>query len=694
MGSRSRRVLAAALLLLAAVTADASEPTRRALLIGINKYQSEDFGNLRGAVNDIRLLRQVLTTRFGFPEENVQLLTDEDATRDGILRTLREFVAGCGPRDEVYVHYSGHGSQVEDLDGDEEDGLDETIVPHDGRTEGVPDITDDELGEILAGLRTKDALIALDSCHSGTATRGVGIRTRSIPRDDRIELYRRPDVGRRGVTTLEDAGYVLMTGAAPNQSALDGPIAGTFYGFFSYCLGTSLADAPPGASSRDVFSLVEGVLGGLKEQFGGISMPEPQLEGPEGRLEASLFPEEADSAPSSPGEAARFPWVRVRPDRGGALLLDGVAAGAAPGSRWAVFPADETDFLPGDALALALVIGVDGEDAFAEILPDGATVPAGARAIAAAPAPPAERIPVLLDLVPPAMARSIRELVSADLPGVDFVDADSFARFIVDVEEGVCNVYGLGGLNVLDSFPAADARQVAERVIPLFARSSSASILTSLRNPSSRLSLELREALPASSGARGFQAVSSGNPSAYRFRKDGDARTATNSLMLEVRADADCYITIVDVDQTGGITQLFPNDYQNPAFLPDGLIPGNATVRIPDSFEAGNEAGFFWDCGPPTGQETIQVFAVTDPETADFYRATIAEMAGEMEGRGARSLARDPLGALRESLTDRWAARGFEVVSAGEEPPEDVDTGGSEVPEWNTASVTVLVESR
>jgi uncharacterized caspase-like protein len=155
--------------------AAAETGTRRALLIGINEYQA--FPNLRGALNDVELLQSVLTSRFGFEAENVRRVTDAQATR--ILAALAAPARETGPDDVVYVHYSGHGSQVEDADGDEgADGMDETLVPHDGRTEGVPDITDDELAAALAALPAGRAVVVLDSCHSGTATRGgrAGLR--------------------------------------------------------------------------------------------------------------------------------------------------------------------------------------------------------------------------------------------------------------------------------------------------------------------------------------------------------------------------------------------------------------------------------------------------------------------------------------------------------------------------------------
>jgi hypothetical protein len=68
-----------------------------------------------------------------------------------------------------FFHYSGHGGQVEDQDGDEDDGFDETIYPVDHERAGV--IIDDTMHEIMvhslpAGCRLT---AIMDCCHSGSA---------------------------------------------------------------------------------------------------------------------------------------------------------------------------------------------------------------------------------------------------------------------------------------------------------------------------------------------------------------------------------------------------------------------------------------------------------------------------------------------------------------------------------------------
>ena len=56
-------------------------------------------------------------------------------------------VRGAQPNDSLFFHYSGHGSQKHDQDGDEVDATDETIVPVDYKSAG--EIVDDEMNQIM-----------------------------------------------------------------------------------------------------------------------------------------------------------------------------------------------------------------------------------------------------------------------------------------------------------------------------------------------------------------------------------------------------------------------------------------------------------------------------------------------------------------------------------------------------------------
>lgn len=158
--------------------------TKRALLVGISDYGNamEDpnkWANISGA-NDIELLSP-LFTEHGY---SVTSLVDGQATHAGITGALEKLANDSKKGDIVYIHFSMHGQPFEDLNGDEEDGWDEALIPVDaemlyaeGVYEGKNHLLDDELEVYFNSIRNKlgsegQLVVILDACHSGTASRG------------------------------------------------------------------------------------------------------------------------------------------------------------------------------------------------------------------------------------------------------------------------------------------------------------------------------------------------------------------------------------------------------------------------------------------------------------------------------------------------------------------------------------------
>ncbi len=149
---------------------------KRALLIGIGSYPHlPPQRQLRGPAPDVQALAALLTSRYGF--QSATLLTDGQATRDGILKAFADFEAEVNPGDLVLIHYSGHGSRTPDVHGDDASGWDSTWVPHDGRDpEGlVRDLLDAEVNHFFDRLlherHAADLILFFDSCHSTGMTR-------------------------------------------------------------------------------------------------------------------------------------------------------------------------------------------------------------------------------------------------------------------------------------------------------------------------------------------------------------------------------------------------------------------------------------------------------------------------------------------------------------------------------------------
>ncbi|OAD05201.1 hypothetical protein MUCCIDRAFT_130258, partial [Mucor lusitanicus CBS 277.49] len=150
---------------------------KRALLIGINYIGSKNA--LNGCINDVKNVKQFLTTLYNFREEDMVILTDDKQdpkfipTKQNILSAMQWLVSGARENDSFFFHFSGHGGRVKDTDGDEDDGYDETIYPvdHDRYQGDSGQIVDDEMHAIMVRPLPRGARLTciFDSCHSGTA---------------------------------------------------------------------------------------------------------------------------------------------------------------------------------------------------------------------------------------------------------------------------------------------------------------------------------------------------------------------------------------------------------------------------------------------------------------------------------------------------------------------------------------------
>ncbi len=150
---------------------------RLALIVGVGQYKKEGVPDLIGPPKDAERFFELLTGKngYGFPEENVCLLLNEEASTGRFRKAFDEaLVNRARPQDIAVVFYAGHGSMKRDKNNDEPDEMDETFMLHDARTGGVGDLVDDEFNQMLARLhaKTNNITVVLDSCNSGTATRG------------------------------------------------------------------------------------------------------------------------------------------------------------------------------------------------------------------------------------------------------------------------------------------------------------------------------------------------------------------------------------------------------------------------------------------------------------------------------------------------------------------------------------------
>ncbi|KAL6905686.1 hypothetical protein ACP4OV_003287 [Aristida adscensionis] len=142
---------------------------RLATLVGCN-YGGTRY-ELRGCINDVLAMRDVLVARFGFAPADVAVLTDDGAGAGGVLptganvkRALADMVARAAPGDVLFFHYSGHGTLVPPVaPGHHAGGDDEAIVPCDFNL-----ITDVDFRQLVDRVpRGASFTMVSDSCHSG-----------------------------------------------------------------------------------------------------------------------------------------------------------------------------------------------------------------------------------------------------------------------------------------------------------------------------------------------------------------------------------------------------------------------------------------------------------------------------------------------------------------------------------------------
>ncbi|HEV3331643.1 MAG TPA: caspase family protein [Bryobacteraceae bacterium] len=173
--------------------------SRRAVLVGIDNYNPDNslrtrlqqqslaptprpkvegdptywrFDNLDGALNDVALMKSVLTD---LGVSDFVVLRDQEASASAILGALEKNLVDDAKSGDIRIfYYSGHGNHIRNLASQEQGGEDQTIVPADN-WRNVPDVRDKEISRILWRAARKGVIVTFiaDSCHSGSLSRGA-----------------------------------------------------------------------------------------------------------------------------------------------------------------------------------------------------------------------------------------------------------------------------------------------------------------------------------------------------------------------------------------------------------------------------------------------------------------------------------------------------------------------------------------
>lgn len=209
---------------------------RLALIVGVGDYADESIPDLSGTLVDAQRMYDLLTGSYGFPKENVCLLLDDDATMQKFRAAFNDGLVERATDDDVAViFFAGHGSQVPDRNGDEPDEWDETFAFHESDGWGAGELVDDEFHTMLQSLhaKTHNIVTIIDSCNSGSATRGdSGLQARFLPRATRPldSVAEDAGPGDGGGSWTPDAlpGLIALTAASDGTPALETAKSGIF----------------------------------------------------------------------------------------------------------------------------------------------------------------------------------------------------------------------------------------------------------------------------------------------------------------------------------------------------------------------------------------------------------------------------------------------------------------------------------
>lgn len=586
---------------------------KRALLIGINDYtKGPAEWDLRGCENDVAMTRQLLVERYGFPEQNIKVLINGDATAAQILRSIKEWlVTPVKPEDVVYFHFSGHGSQVKDFEGDEEDGYDEVICPTDMQ-QGIwaSIITDDQLRAALDQIPAEHATIVLDACHSGTGTRDLSL---SRPRFAHFD----PGTGSRGLvvpmpTAVQTAApllpaskkqWVTISGCRPDQTSADAWIRDGFYaGALTYHLVANMKKSAPGASIKVLMEQVS------RDLQGASYSQVPQAEGDLDQPVLGVFPE-----PVRPLHAL------VQRITGNRVVLANTGS-LSEGSICAVFPPEDRT-LEGAGIGRVKVMRVHADSAEA-ILLDGQAPAPGYQVREILQSFTVAKLKLLVESI---SAENTAALTSA-LAKCDFVEiADEGERFDHRLTCGITDEGWQGSLTTdgeageLCRGPDAEAMVAALR--PQLENAYALKFLAGLDNPTPPFAVSVW--------------AKRGKGDQEEPQKLVQARVG-ELLTFSFQADRDCYLTLIDLGTSGKITVLFPNQYQPNGFIKAGQVYQTGTRGIlPFQIRASG----------PAGRELVKVIATVDSLALPSLKLGKAGAAGtraiDAGSEFVRQLARD-----------------------------------------------------
>lgn len=268
---KRRVLLIISLFCLTAIAGNAQR--KRAFMVGISHYDTAltgyQWNNIHGA-EDVRLLSPILKKQ-GF---DLTTLTDEQATFENITNQMSQFINKTRKGDIVYIHFSTHGQPVEDLNGDEEDGWDEAIIPIDaykyykkGVYEGKKHLLDDQLNTYVKKLRDKIGptgflYVVIDACHAGTSSRANDetVRGTKVGFTYHKKVFK-PSANKKShykiAPSAKQSHVLYLEACRPDQVNMEIKVSDKRYGPLSYNIAQALLVNPISTNAEEFLNGVK-----------------------------------------------------------------------------------------------------------------------------------------------------------------------------------------------------------------------------------------------------------------------------------------------------------------------------------------------------------------------------------------------------------------------------------------------------
>lgn len=652
----------------------------RALLVGIDDYRTIN-PDLRFCESDAKRMRDGIIKYAGFKEENIKMVLGHEATKKGIKRAIKEWLIDkAKPGDKVFFYFSGHGVQIKDPTGQEEDGKDELLCAYDSARHSYTFIRDNELGAWMDQINTDAKIVVLDCCHSGTGTRaliGFGEESDNVPRVrayypgpggeisestiDEIKEYN-PEITEAemaealggGTRGLDTGGETSISGCRDDQVSLESPAVkgGVLTNYIIESMRSSSQTDTNGDGVVTVYELWTAARNRIKTK--GWNQ-EPQLGNKSGGENVAIIgdiagnaaqPDQNQSAIDYHGKVSRVLGDSVQ-------LSIGSDDGVTRGSIYGVYDASD------ESKAELRISAVESATSYAEPLEGGGAVQAGDSVIEERHFMESED---LLLLVKPIKAKD------SNAKGI----AAQLTKKITEKVQQLPHVRLVGAKEAPDRILAGTATSVGGR-FEVSLRFINVNIGSSTEERKIKFQRDINGAVRTffadktiykdgeSKKVEGFASLIRGsyvlkalanleNPKqGFKInvtldKGDLAAVDIGDTVEISMRPERDCYVYVLNIGTSGRTYLLFPSKFE-----PNNFVRAGQKYTIPSTDEYAIEQG-----GPP-GQERVKVIATTqkipldriNPEDMDSPIKTFVD--------GAADLLDESLKDLRLKRRNEWA---------------------------------------